>query len=300
MEWQNGHAPNLEIKEWIDEQMGAVMKWGVPVASVTRLEWLPKISTDLPVLQTPVHLSEQEREFLTRRIEAGKPVAIFASPAQGVDEPLACLAGIASPDQQVGPACHEARRGDDLPAWLGEDVPERFALNHNWTRNSALPGATVLYTVSNSPALLLNEIAGRKLLFWDPPESKEEWRVSLRDELGSEYPYVLAARAMHHLLADTDSPYLRRVPVNQPVAISAWRQADGSLRILAANLEEGLADSADQSRHATVTLPSKWNRHGKPLLWREQWHPAAAATNAGPELPIHLEQAQSALWEARP
>ncbi len=296
MDWQNRHAPNLEIKEWIDEQMGTVMKWGVPVSSVTRLEWLPKISTDLPILQTPVHLSPEESGYLTGRIEQGQPVAIFASPVGGVAAELARYAGITSSDQQVGSACHEANLGTNLLSSLGAGIPAQFALNHNWTSNTCSSNATVLYTVKGSPALILNESSGRRLLFWDPPESKEDWRVSLREELGSEYPYVLAARGIHRLLQGSGSPLLREVPVDQPLAISAWRQDDGSLRILAANLEEGLGDSPDWRRHVTLRLPSAWNRNGQPLPWRNQWHTNTAVS--GSDLNIDLQQAQSALWTA--
>ena len=298
MEWRNGYAPNLEMKEWIDEQMGAVMKWGVPAASVTRMEWLPKISTDLPILQTPVQLSPKLSNYLTRRIERGEPVAIFASPAGGVDSNITRLAGIESQDQQVGSTCHEARRGQ-LPAPLGDGIPEQFALNHNWTCNTASSDVTVFYTVNNSPALILNTSHGRNLLFWDPPESKEQWNLCLRDELGSEYPYVLAARGIHRLLEGTGSPCLRHVPVDQPVAISAWKQGNGRYRILAANLEEGLSNSGDLRRQVTLSLPRAWNRQGKPLSWKEQWHTNTAIAK-GPALNINLEQAQSVLWEAQP
>ncbi len=296
MAWRNGQAPNLEMKEWIDEQMGTVMKWGVPAASVTRLEWLPKISTDLPILQTPVQLSPKLANYLTQRIKKGEPLAIFASPAGGVDSAIARLAGIESQDQQVGSACLEAHRGQ-LPAPLGEGIPEQFALYHNWTRNTASSDATVFYTVKHSPALILNRSGGRNLLFWDPPESKEQWNLCLRDELGSEYPYVLAARGIHRLLEGTGSPYLQHVPVDQPVAISAWKLNDGRYRILAANLEEGLSNSGDLRRQVTLSLPRTWNRHGKPLSWHEQWHPAPAISQ-GSSLDVHLEQAQSVLWEA--
>jgi hypothetical protein len=296
MDWQNQHAPDQEIKEWIDEQMGTVMKWGVPVASATRIEWLPKISTDLPVLQTPAHLSQVESNYLAHYIARGKPVAIFASPAGGVDEQIGRLAGIASSDQHMGPAFYEGRRGAGLSPSLADGIPEQFSLIHNWTLNTASPGATVLYKVNNSPALIINEANGHEVLFWDPPESKEDWRKSLRDELGSEFPCVLTARGIHRLLRSTGSPYLADVPVDQPLAISAWKQADGSLRILAANLEEGLADSPDLRRHVTLNLPKTWNQHGQPLSWRNQWHPSPTANGAA--LDIDLPQAQSALWTA--
>ena len=39
--------------------------------------------------------------------------------------------------------------------------------------------------------------------------------------------------------------------------LSAWRTRDGTLHLLAANLEEGLRDDADMSRTITLQLPSQ-------------------------------------------
>jgi hypothetical protein len=40
MQWQADHAtPDHDINEWIDEQMGSVIKWPLPVLSATRMEW---------------------------------------------------------------------------------------------------------------------------------------------------------------------------------------------------------------------------------------------------------------------
>jgi hypothetical protein len=59
MQWQADHAnPNHDINEWIDEQIGSVIKWPVPVLSSTRLEWLPAVQSDLFVVQTPSYFSD--------------------------------------------------------------------------------------------------------------------------------------------------------------------------------------------------------------------------------------------------
>jgi len=102
MQWQIEHAaPDRDIKEWIDEQAASVMKWPVPILSVTRLEWLPQVKSDLFILQTPSHLSPQHEAYVADLIKGGQPIAIFGSPVGGMDPELARLAGLIA---LVGPA----------------------------------------------------------------------------------------------------------------------------------------------------------------------------------------------------
>ncbi|HUB61667.1 MAG TPA: hypothetical protein VL978_13230, partial [Puia sp.] len=102
MEWQQAHDPGGDIKEWIDEYAGTLMKWSVPIFSAARIEDLPFIHTDLPVLQTPVHLKPGVSTYIQGLIRRGKPVAIVGSPAGGVDPAIAELAGMDSRDREAG------------------------------------------------------------------------------------------------------------------------------------------------------------------------------------------------------
>ena len=46
--WQAEHArADQDVKEWLDEQVGSIIKWPVPVLSATRIEWLPRVASDL-------------------------------------------------------------------------------------------------------------------------------------------------------------------------------------------------------------------------------------------------------------
>ena len=115
MQWQVDHAtPQLDVKEWIDEQAASMMKWPVPILSVTRLEWLPQVKSDLFIFQTPSHLAPQHAAYVAKLINTGHPVAIFGSTAGGVDPELAKMGGLLSVTAPIGDQVIPAKAGIQL------------------------------------------------------------------------------------------------------------------------------------------------------------------------------------------
>ena len=121
---------------------------------------------------------------------------------------------------------------------------------------------------------------------WDPPTffsmgiwEKTEPKVGYRHYVcceplvdvwgGSAAPYVLTAGALNSLLSSLKTLHAKQVDLNQTMSICAWRASDGNIRLLAANLEEGLHDDNDSSRHATLVLPDTWKATTLRDLWSE-------------------------------
>ncbi len=151
MEWQQNNDPAGTIKEWIDEYAGTLMKWSLPVFSVTRLEYLSSIKTDLPILQTPVHLGDAESRHIETWIKAGKPLAIVGSPAGGIDPQIAALAGFSSDDGKPGAFTEYA----SLP---GKNAAV-FPITQLFSRNVLKNGAKPVYQVLNDlPATAKTEL----------------------------------------------------------------------------------------------------------------------------------------------
>jgi hypothetical protein len=300
MQWQAAHAaPYHDIKEWVDEQAGSVMKWPVPILSATRLEWLAQVTSDLFILQTPSHLSAQETAYLAQWIEAGNPVAIFGSPAGGVDPELEKIAGLSSSDEvdrQAG--IEQARLAGDSSS-LADNVPVQFQTYYRLTLNRAAEGARVVYAVEGSPALTIDVSSGKRVMMWDPPDIMRRGDSpllaggSLRNIWGgSAAAYALAAGALNYLLAShPDALHAKRIDLNQAVNVAAWRTRDGAFHILAGNLEEGLRDDADFSRHATLVIPKSWRTDN----WRDSWTGRPFSSRDG-LLHIALSQAASILF----
>ena len=280
------------LKEWIDEQFGAVMKWSVPLSSITRVEWLDRVSADLLVVQTPVSLNPEIEGRLERLIRGGQPVMLVGSPGSSIDPDLDRLAGL---EGLGGPRKSHVLTGELAPdaGSLAAGLPTSFGLKQ-WSEHSRpAPGSTVVYTVDGSPVLTLG--TGHSAC-WDPPENEMGGNMPLTQLLGgSTAAYVLAARVATRLLASTDAVRAADIEAGQPVALAAWTDETGVRRILAGNLEEGISDGADLSRHVGVRLPAEWKITGPP---GQRWA-NAEVTLANGVLEIRLPQAESSLIELR-
>jgi hypothetical protein len=296
MKWQVDHAtPNHDIKQWIDEQAAAVMKWPVPILSVTRVEWLPQIKSDLFILQTPSHLAPPHAAYIAKLIADGHPIAIFGCPAGGVDPELARLGGLGPTG---APGEHHATvrlaKLTTVSPVLVQHIPETFSTFYRLERNQSAAHARVLYQVEDNPVLTLNTAGGKRVLMWDPPEVISKESVPLRENWGgSGAAYALVAGALNALLSPSQALHAEEVDLNQTMNVTAWQGTEGEVRILAANLEEGLRDDADMTRHAILVLPESW----KATRWRDVWTQQSFEADRG-RLRINLEQADSILLEA--
>lgn len=275
MEWQSKNRPAESMKEWIDEQAGTVMKWPVPVFSVTRSEWLPQVSCDQMVVQTPVHLPDAEEAAILGAIRRGNPVAVFGSPAGGMSAKIAEEVGLRSSDAKPGALVETASvAADDA---YTRDIPRQFVILQYATRNQAVNGSRVLYTVAGSPALVVSKKNGRRVMVWDPAELIPDFPwvdKPFVDFIGSPCAYVMVARVLKDFLQGTNSPHVEEIDTAQAVNVGYWKLRDGSYRMLAGNLEEGLRHDADFNRHVTVVFPSSWGQ---------------------PPVSVHLGQAESRL-----
>lgn len=297
MQWQIDHAtPNHDVKEWIDEQAAAVMKWPIPTPSATRVEWLPSVTSDLFILQTPSHLAPRNTAYIARLIIEGHPIAIFGCPAGGVDSELARLGGL-SPTDRPGEdhaSLHLAKLAGTSQS-VARQIPETFPTYYRFKNNQPTPDTRVLYEVDGNPVLTLNTAGGKRIVMWDPPDVMfKENAPLIEDWGGSGAPYALVAGALNSLLSRHDVFHAEEIDLNHTMNVTAWRTKDGTVRILAANLEEGLRDDADMTRHTLMALPESW----KAGAWMDAWSHRSFAARGG-RLKINLDQAASVLLHPR-
>ncbi len=294
MQWQMDHAaPDNGIKEWIDEQAGSIIKWPLPILSATRIEWLPHVHSDLFILQTPVHLSSAHAEMIANLINGGHPVAIFGSPVGGIDQSLERLVGITGQHAtEAVAALHMATASSDANA-IAKNVPVTFPTITCLNINHASSQATVIYSIGNSPQLLLNTSHGKRVMAWDPPTFENSTHSPLAKTWGgSAAPYVLAAGSLNFITSQADYLHADGTDMNQTMNVTAWRTSDGEFHLMAAQLEEGLRNDADRSRHVTLVLPASWDIP----MFRDVWSAKTYAIHDR-RIQIDLNHAQSILLE---
>lgn len=261
MQWQMDHAsPTNDIKEWIDEQAGSIIKWPLPILSATRVEWLPEVHSDLFILQTPVHLSPQHTKTILHLIASGHPVAAFGSPVGGMDPRIAKALGLTGLSAVDSSETQHAATASSKADVFAQNIPGTFPTKTRLTMNQATSQAETLYSVEGSPALIIHTSHGKKAVAWDPPTFTYAGGKPLVETWGgSAAPYVLTAGTLNALISTPGFLHAAQIDLNQTMNVSAWRTADGQLHLMAAQLEEGLRNDADRSRHASLVLPSCWN-----------------------------------------
>ncbi|MBL0915987.1 MAG: hypothetical protein IBJ13_10860 [Sphingopyxis sp.] len=273
-----GIATLGDPRDRIDEQVGSLIKWPMPILSITRMEWVPQVKSPLFVFGATKPLPEKDRAMLEKLAASGQPMAFFGGFDHGTDASLLRLAGASS--TQYEPKVEDRR----LTATLGQaskalalrNFPSTFVAPPPARNNSASIADTV-YAFGNFTGLVRRQSAGMDIVAWDPAPLTDYWFRPLIDNMnGSPVPYALASATLTAQLAGRDAIRASEIDVEQTGTFAAWRGKDGRVRILAGNMEEGLRDDADRSRTIRLTLPKAWNQP----VWTSAWGEPAPAPGA--------------------
>ncbi|MGP8270456.1 MAG: hypothetical protein ACLQLH_10345 [Terracidiphilus sp.] len=294
MQWQTDRAsPGQDANEWLDEQAGSLAKWPVPILSATRVEWLPRVQSDLFLIQTPSHLSATRLDALKKLIKGGQPVALVGNFAGSIDNSLLQLAGLHGGSTFVEKPIRMCKASTQALE-LVKNIPPTFSTYCRPESGSPAADTTVIYTEEGSPALTLKETGGLLAAAWNAPDLMSLQDIPLSRIWGNTgAPYALAAGTLNEMLRRNASLHASQIDLNQTMSIAAWRTTNGTIHLLAGNLEEGLRDDADLSRHATLAIPKSWRGES----WKDAWTGQKSSFKDG-QLQIDLSQASSALLES--
>ena len=262
MQWMMNNAPEKNIKEWIDEQSGSVMKWSVPIMSVTRMEYVPKVNSDLFIFQTPVHADKENTKMVVDIINSGKPVAIWGSIAGGIDHKILNAIGVNLDAGWITDTTFIADIGGKTDG-IYEDIPNIFPVYHLSNANFSInDDIDVIYRVLWSPALMHNHTNNKNVLLWDVPEHsnilKMIWGISTDKVMGSVYPWLLGARTLQQMLKENNSPYATNMNSLKPISTLFWQTKDGNYKLLAGEVEEGICHTADRTTSIEWNIPKDW------------------------------------------
>jgi hypothetical protein len=275
--------PGFDPRDRLDEQVGTVIKWPLPVLSATRAEWLQQVKSDLFVFGATTNLPPAQLAAIYRRAAQGQAMAFFGAVANGTHPALSGLMGVSS-------VPHRPRVQDRMlraapgAAWPPVASAGAFNAPPPATQVKA-PANSVVYSFGEAAGLVLDQGGQRNLALWDPVPIFDYWYRPLKDLLnGDPTPYAVVAATLNQQLAKAGAFRAVEVDVAQSGTISAWVREDGKVRLLAGNLEEGLRDDADRSRRMTLSFPQSW--HG--CRWQAVGGvapPAVGATQTRIDLP---------------
>ena len=240
MEGITATCPDENLAEWIDDQAGLVMKWGVPILGCTRTEWLAvSDGSDRPLVAQVPDPTSAHPELL-----AAPMLAVFGR-ADAIAADVVDALGIRPTSERIDAdfwVCDGDRA--DVPPADRPYLPTHVAVEPT-------DDATVHYSSRRTPIITTR---GPRL-WWQPTDWSEPFSPYLpKFQIGSTFPAYLVATLMTELLADGGSMHLVPPPYPTPIAFHAWR-SHGADHILLGNLETGEFGDSRTTRTATVRLP---------------------------------------------
>lgn len=277
-------AGGVDLNDRLDEQVGSLVKWPLPVLSATRGEWLGQVRSDLFLLGATTAATQRTAAALAQR---GQPVAFFGGATSPV---IARLFGIeARPfaprinDRSLSAAPGEAWPGGMLaPRAFDAPTPSRLV---------DAPLADIGYSLAGSAALVVRTGSGRNLLWWEPTPLQDYWYRPLKELMnGDPAAFAVATAGLDAQLARAGTFAAARVDVAQSGTVAAWTLRDGTVRLLAGHLEEGLRDDGDRARTLELALPAPWAT----CRWRKDW-PGSQSRSAERRLTLSLAPQGSTL-----
>lgn len=229
--------PASNAGEWIDDQAGLLMKWGVPVLAATRPEWLAATSTSRQLIAQPP--SGASAEALLRHAD----LAVFGR-ADVIDATVAEALGIEVSGDRIA-ADFWVCTGDrpDAPPhdrpYLPEHTPVRVATD-----------VVVHHAAAHTPVLTSRD--GR--VWWQPTDWSEPFNQFLpKYQLGSTYPAYRVATLLSEGAELSGRSHVAGLGRPQPVAFHMWR-SDGVVHVLLGNLETGELGDSRVARDVVLRL----------------------------------------------
>lgn len=243
MEWLSANHPDLNTGEWLDDQGAMLMKWGLPVLSSSRAEWLDRLRLDMPLLGVAGQLSDDTLAAL----QAHDGPAVALGRADQISPDLYETLGIDQiTGQQAADFVVAAAGTPDMPPYDRPYLPDHAAF-------TVREGTAVHYRTPEAPL-----ITQRKGWFvWQAPDWSEPFNQFVpKYQLGSTFPHYHMARLLHQAAADADLSFLEPFERFHTIAFHLWRSA-GVNYVLLGNLETGEFGDSRTARTVFFQLSRK-------------------------------------------
>ncbi|MCC5947352.1 MAG: hypothetical protein JJT89_02760 [Nitriliruptoraceae bacterium] len=225
--------------EWIEEQLGFLLKWGLPVLAATTADRLAALDVDGVVLQVPV-AADPERDATVAAVPA-----LVVGRADLLSTPIARLAGVTPADRQIEPGyalVHTASPDLRPRGWIS--MPPHVVVD--------LADDVEVLQRTDDTALLTRR---GTLLAWQPPDWANPANRQLPHyQIGGVEPHIEAVRALQTSLRAAGHLGVDPLPVHGPACVHAWRSG-GVLHLLFGNVESGWIGDSRHPRAVVVHVP---------------------------------------------
>ncbi|MEO8397048.1 MAG: hypothetical protein ABI700_28900, partial [Chloroflexota bacterium] len=224
--------PDWNASEWIDDQAGMLMKWGVPILSATRAEWFDNVSADALIAHGDAALKDEKTVLITGRADL-------------IDAAVLDRLGLTVCGDRIEADFYVAS-GDDAPPHDRPYLPDHQPIE-------VAEDVKVSYRTAKTPLITRRGSS----VYWQPPDWSEPFNPFVpKYQLGSTYPHFAVARLLHTLAREAGMSYLDGIEWSQPIAFHLWRSA-GQVYVLLGNLETGVFGDSRTPRTVKLCLSRK-------------------------------------------
>ena len=242
MAWLSANHPDWNITEWIDDQAAMLMKWGIPILSISRTEWLEKLgadsSPDMLFLQTPGQLDENTQQHI---LSFDNPVLI-AGRADMITPSLQTKLGITANGELIEPGFHISE-GENAPPYDRPYIPRH-------ARITPTDDVQIHYRTEQTPLITQRD----NWFYWQPPDWSEPFNQFVpKYQIGSTFPHYRVASLLHDAARDANQSYIESLERPQTIAFHLWRSG-GIVHVLLGNLETGEFGDSRTSRSISLYL----------------------------------------------
>jgi len=227
--------------EEMDDWTSMLLKFGVPVLSITRSEWLGSVTADAFIFPSPAHMEDELSDTLYAKLQVGTPV-LFTGQASLLSEKLRNkleLAVLNEPQESeyASAATIEQQR---LVASIGTSG---VAINQRVRTLADSTSWETLIRCLEGPVFA----AHRQLpcWIWETPEWGTPYELHLTvKSIQSPQTYHAIALAFGEHGWGIDNMKWTNADWQKPIAFLFWRYAAGGAGVLLGNLETGTTGSS--------------------------------------------------------
>lgn len=251
------HSRGEEIDDW-----GAMlMKYGLPILSITRAEWLAEVKADGFILGPTMALPGEAVGNLLRRVKEGLPVLLLGQAAFHHGQLRETL-GIPVEEEAVTSPLPSA--GQLSPTLWEEAETTAVVLNQRARTLATGPGWTPLVECLGGPVAARH--TGGSVYIWETPEwgTPRELHLSPRS-VQSLQTYLAMATEFSRQGWGAERLYWINDDWTKPICFHFWRHDGGGVALLVGNLEFGMTGNSQfcvRGRAGCVLAPELDARHG--------------------------------------